>query len=112
MTTGDLFEQRPPRPVDLGHSAAQVAADHAERESPGWKDAAYCAARQFIAGHRAPFTAPDIIAAAAIAEPQDPRAWGQVFLRLSREGAIVPTGRFLPGPASGHGCPKREWRPT
>lgn len=76
----------------------QQAADHAEDVNPKWLDKAYEALRVFAAGKRssgATFTSEDVrnsIAAAAVPEPPDLRAWGVVFRRAARDGLIAKVG--------------------
>jgi hypothetical protein len=88
----DLFE--------LAESKAQrdagmkLAADHAEEVSPGWSEAAYQWLRRyanlhsrFISEHCTSWAAEQ-----GFSSPADPRAWGAVFKRASKEGIIVRVG--------------------
>jgi hypothetical protein len=92
---GDLFDWEPPPPkpaptgLELGHEAAEQAADHAGEE---WKELAYAAFLAFAA-KVGTFTTEDARESATdVPEPPDKRAWGQVALRAKRAGIIKSIG--------------------
>lgn len=69
------------------------AIEHAERETPGWKDWATEFLVDFSKSHSI-FLAEDVVTAsvAAVPPPPDNRAWGGVFNSASRKGLIVNAG--------------------
>jgi hypothetical protein len=95
-------------------AGAELAADHAERVEPGWKDAALTLLCRFAAGsHGAPFMIEDVRDYAdemGLSPPPTARAWGAVTLRAKREGFIVRAGfsHTTRGPAHAH--PSTLWR--
>lgn len=96
----------------IGHEAAELAADHAERIDPGWKDDAFKAVCAFAARQGGePFLAEDARAfavAIGVCAPVEPRAWGNIITRAKREGFITPAG-YAPA-VSSRGSPKVLWR--
>jgi hypothetical protein len=86
------------------------AADHAERETPGWGHGALAFLRGFAAGATGPFLAEDVAAAyidRGLPPPPDGRAWGSVFQRAARRGVIRRIG-YAPARSS-NGSPKPLW---
>ena len=70
------------------------AAEHAEAIEPGWHDAAYQWVRKY-AQHNRRFISEHCTAWAAeqgFRSPTDPRSWGAVFKRASKDGIIVRVG--------------------
>lgn len=82
-----------PTPTQLGQMAAEAAANHAERESPGWKDLAFDAFVRY-----AKLAAPNEFITKNAREhaervwgvplPPDPRAWGHIATRARVEGVV------------------------
>lgn len=88
----------------------QRAADHAEREAPGWGEGAV-AFVQWYARHNREFLAEDVIESyirVGLPEPPDGRAWGAVIRRAAKLGAIQKAG-YRPARSSNL-SPKVLWR--
>jgi hypothetical protein len=102
--------------VSLAEAAArrdvgiQRAADHAEREAPGWGGEAMEFLTAYAAAADAPFLAEDVVAAATgiVPAPADGRAWGAVFKRAAGRGVVVRIG-YAPARSS-HLAPKCLWQ--
>lgn len=87
----------------------QRAADHAERVTDGWQDAALAHLRSFAATHDR-FLIEDVVVASKGIVPTAPdsRAWGAVVLRAARERIIEKCGY---APARTSNCSiKPIWR--
>lgn len=78
---------------DAGMAQAQ---DHAEAVIPHWPEFAYLTMRNFVMIHGdKPFTseqAGDWCHGVHLPLPPTRRAWGAVYVRLAKEGAIVQCG--------------------
>ena len=67
------------------------AADHAERESPGWSDRALAMLRRYVAEVGGRFQAEDVRAwakAHGLDDPPHKRAWGGVMVKARNKGLI------------------------
>lgn len=110
----DLFSYQPPAPrqKELGEQGMEQAADHADREEPGWTDEALEHIRRFAAANRGrDFLAEEIAPWAYLAgcsRPPDDRAWGTPISRAGRLGIIEQTGLAAKNKLSGHNS---TWRP-
>lgn len=89
-----------------GDAGRQQAEDHAERDDPGWTDAAVSAVAAATTQMVGEFTFEQLrqAASARVAEPPDLRAWGSVARRAIAARIIVATGRYAPR-ASGNCTP-------
>ena len=89
MSQLDLFSAAQRRNVGM-----QRAADHADRETPDWRDQAYEFLLTFArANHE--FLSEDFVEAAVsrgIPKPPDGRAWGAIVRRAAVAGAIRRVG--------------------
>lgn len=86
------------------------AADHAEREFPGWFEKAYGFLVSYIKQHDREFMTEDVRLAAEAAQvppPPDNRAWGNVIREAAKIGVIVKRG-FAPA-KTGHCRPMPLW---
>lgn len=74
-------------------TAIQRAIDHADRVEPKWSEQAYAFLDRYLRTH-AQLTSEDVRDAAAgeVPEPPNLRAWGGVFQRAARAGAIQRAG--------------------
>ena len=66
-----------------------------ERADPNWGEYAYMHLLKFAGGAKVPFTsesASEWCYANGLNRPLSPRAWGAVYVRAVREGAIVQDG--------------------
>lgn len=96
----DLIEARKAeaaRAWAAAEAGAEVAAGHAERVEPGWKDAALDALVRFaVRADGASFMVEDVreYAEERCDLPAPPKncAWGAVVLRAKREGYVVRAG--------------------
>ena len=95
--------------VSAGERGMQRAADHAEREAPGWGELAFDFLERFAAETDGPFLAEEVVEAAAGIVPPAPdaRAWGSVFQKASRRKVIRRVG-YAPA-ATSHGSAKPLW---
>jgi hypothetical protein len=94
----------------LGVMGAQRAADHAEFETPHWKDYAYAFFLTF-ARSRGEFTTEQVRHAAThLPPPPDNRAWGQVA-RRAKDAKKVRHVRYeaMKDPKC-HGAPRSVWK--
>jgi hypothetical protein len=86
----DEFPRRKRTPRELGHAAAQRAADHADREVGNWQAMAYEAFVTFARARSVSFITKDVREwARHVPPPPDRRAWGAVAQRARREGVVV-----------------------
>lgn len=86
---GDARPARRPIGLELGHAAAERAADHA---GEAWKEKAYAAFQAHARGH-ARFTTEDVRQASpTVGDPPDKRAWGQVAMRARKAGIVRSAG--------------------
>lgn len=98
--------------TDLGHAAAQVASDHADRVTPAWSDRALAALRAYCATH-VDVMAEDVRAYAAtlgVPQPPDRRAWGAVMLRAKAAGWIKHAGFTRAKDPRVHSNPVGTWK--
>lgn len=89
------------------------AADHAERDLPGWGERAYYYLRLYVASHTEPFVAPELRAWAhrqGLEQPPSAYAWGSVFHRARRAGLISPEGYRQYGDDTMHTQSVRVWK--
>lgn len=110
----DLNPPEPPKKIqtglELGHEAAEKAADHAERQEPGWKDMAFEA---FCAHGRVAieFTTEDVrLAFPDLPPAPDQRAWGAVALRAKKDGMVQHVRYVKMKERHNHAAPKSLWR--
>lgn len=108
---GDLFGEpepkREPTGLELGHEAAERAADHAGER---WKADAYAAFCEYARGHRL-FTTEEVRDAhPEIVAPPTLRAWGHIALRAKREGLVVGQGVSTAKARNVHGNMVTLWR--
>jgi hypothetical protein len=97
--------------VSLAEAAArrdtgiQRAADHAEREAPGWGEIAFAFLERFAAESAYPFLAEQVVEAAQGVVPPAPdgRAWGGIFQKASRRKVIRRVG-YAPARTSNASC--------
>lgn len=99
----------------LAENGAQRAADHADRVTEGWSDMAFAHALTFIAAlpDGQTFTTEQVRSYATkegFPLPPDSRAWGQVALRLLREGRIERAGYGRSQERNKHSCPTILWK--
>lgn len=92
------------------------AADHAEVESPEWKDRALQYFVQYARNQNgAEFMACDVIESAkangrADLESPDPRAWGHVAKRAASAGHVERCGYSMRTLGKGNATPRALWR--
>lgn len=87
-----------------------AAADHAERETPGWKDLAYDVFVDY-ARHNAEFLTEDVrFANPQLPQPPDKRAWGHVAIRAVKAGVIEHGGFAKAKDAKVHCSVNTLWR--
>jgi hypothetical protein len=91
--------------LELGHAAAERAADHAGDD---WKDRAYAAFVSFSRSHKQ-FTTEDVRDASNVGEPPDLRAWGSVALRAKRKGIVRAAGWVSAKALNVHGNAVTLW---
>lgn len=99
----DLFNSRQ-EAID----GANRAADHAEAVHPEWKDQAFAMFKRYANDH-ASFMAEDVRVWAqqqGLPHPPDPRAWGQVAKRATREGIASISGYALTKVPPAHAGPR------
>lgn len=100
----------------LRDEGMQMAADKANRNSPGWGERAYNAILEYIARHNfRPFTAEDAQEWAyenGLNVPASNNAWGSVISRLARDGRITKTGIRNSRKANAHARTVIVWTPT
>lgn len=80
------------RQRDRGIGLAEMGAENAE---PGWTDVAFEFLKLYAMQHAEPFTAEDVLEAAAARDfikPPNDRAWGGVFQSAARRGIIRKDG--------------------
>lgn len=96
------------RRADVG---MQRAADHAEREEPGWTEQAVEALRRFALTQTKPFTIEAAREAiqSQVARPPEARAWGAVTKTARARNFIESAGVVLPA-ASSNGSLKPGWK--
>jgi hypothetical protein len=97
--------------IEVTQQAIQHAEDGQEKRSPGWKDQAYAYLKTF-AQFSPEFTAEDVRHAADDVVPaaKEPRAWGGIFQRASREG-LIKTVNYVPMKAAhSHRKPTPLWQ--
>lgn len=98
--------------IVMGAAGMARAADHAERQAPGFADRAFDFLIAWI-GWRSigeAFSAETVVEEAKLhgISPPDGRAWGGVFLRAASRGAIRRSS-VLFRRAKGHGVEARGW---
>lgn len=105
----------PPRsPVEVGRAMADrgagLAADRADRVTPGWSDHARLFAERFL-GTVSRFTAEDLRDAARgiVAEPPDARAWGVILRSLAHQRRIHRVGFGESRNPGSHARPVAIW---
>lgn len=77
---------------DLACNGAALAANHADRVSPGWSERALAAFLAYAATHEE-FTTEDVIEASAnVPAAVEKRAWGQIALAAKRQKIIRNAG--------------------
>ena len=95
-----------------------MAADHAERVTPGWGEEAYSVLLDFLTKPPActdAFTSEHVRehgAALALAEPPHRRAWGPIFQRAAKAGMIEKAGFTTARAANVHCAIITVWRAT
>jgi hypothetical protein len=93
----------------LGHEAAERAADHAERETPTWKEQAFTDFVNYAKRH-SHFTTEQVRAASESPPPPDPRAWGHVALRAKKEKVVVSGEWVRATSKTVHGMVVTQWQ--
>lgn len=105
--TIDMFGGRPFTGLEIGHAMAKVAADHA---GEAWKELAYESFRQF-AYMNFEFTTEQVRAASLhVPPPPDPRAWGHIAKRASKEEVVRAVGPVRAESKTVHGMYVTLWR--
>jgi hypothetical protein len=106
----NLFEAKAGRDAGI-----KKAIDNATAKIPGWDELAYQFLLTFIKDHSEVFMAEDVRLAAHKArfpEPPNPRAWGSIFVRASKEGKIKNLGFGKKRGADAHCTPSIRWEPV
>lgn len=102
-----LFDIPAPTPLELGHAAAERAADHAGET---WKDQAFRAFVAYVREHGECTTEQVRQACPHVPEPPDKRAWGSVALRAARAGVVRSAGWTRASSPTVHGMVVTLWR--
>lgn len=97
---------------DLAKEGMERAADHAERDAPGWRDQALEYVRQYATEHY------EFMCEAArryaegrgIGPPPDKRAWGAVMVKAARAGYVQKIGFACATDPKVHMNPAGLWR--
>lgn len=98
---------------DLAVEGMNNAADHAERETEGWKAMAFGSFVRYAAATKEPFMTEDVrwyAEALGVPEPPDNRAWGAVAMRVKKAGLIVSMGYAPQKAVNAHKAPKTVWK--
>lgn len=111
------FEPPPRRRTkgdQLKEEGIRRAKEHADDVEPRWSDQAYEAVMNWVRQQPAgtTFVAFDVRerVRGVVPEPPNLRAWGSVFQRVIRSGAVKFAGHVIsPDPVT-HSCPVRQWR--
>ena len=107
---GSLFDWGTRNEQAAMQDGIDKAVEHADAVEMGWSGQARAALNEFIRLHPTPFTSADVIAYAdetGLPKPPDRRAWGSVFQKASRDGAIRKVG-YVPHPHR-HLSPAVQW---
>lgn len=106
----DLFEHAKARAETLRNAGMAQAVNHADRETPQWRDLAFDFLKAFCATHRY-FISEDVSGAskeAHLPQPPTDRAWGSVYTRAIKAKLIVQDGTGRSNRRHRSLCPR--WR--
>ena len=106
-----IFDELQKRAMSEGHASADLVADNADDDEPGWIEWASEWLYKY-AGSTEYFMVEDLITylqkKEIYLEPHDNRAWGGITAAASKAGLIETYG-FSPSRVA-HGSPKRVWK--
>jgi hypothetical protein len=106
-----MFGEKPRRSRAKGGEGMKAAAEHAERQFPGWRDSVLKALGRYLGTRKAaPFLAEDFVqwARFRVKEPPDGRAWGNAMKAAAAKGIIQKVG-YAPAESSNY-SPKVLWQ--
>ena len=93
----------------LGHEAAQIAADHADKVNENWSATAYNLFCDYAKTHDKFTTEQVRLHCSTFHRPPSNRAWGGIALRAQKNGVIKSVGLIATKNKTAHGANATLW---